>query len=244
MTRFFVRPEQITGSSVSLDADDAHHLRVVLKAAAGASLVVLDGSGREWAGVLTELGKTRAVANLSEPTSPNTETRTRITVAQGLPKIADKMESVLQHGTEIGVAAFWGMETARSQTHLTGERQAKRLTRWQGIVKTAAEQSRRTLLPDVQARHTFADVCHAAPEFDLSLVAWEGETEHTLRGVLELKPSPKSVLIVIGPEGGFTDKEAEAARRAGLQTVSLGPRILRTETAALALAAQIIYALG
>jgi len=96
----------------------------------------------------------------------------------------------------------------------------------------------------VQARHTFADVCHAAPEFDLSLVAWEGETEHTLRGVLELKPSPKSVLIVIGPEGGFTDKEAEAARRAGLQTVSLGPRILRTETAALALAAQIIYALG
>ena len=109
MTRFFVRPEQIRHDLVLLDADDAHHLRTVLHAQPGDKLAVLDGSGREWPAVLTELGKTRAVAQLGEPVNLRTETAVRITVAQALPKMAEKMEQVLQRGTEIGAAAFLGL---------------------------------------------------------------------------------------------------------------------------------------
>ena len=242
MTRFFVRPEQIVGEFVYLNGDDAHHLRVVLHAQPGTKIEVLDGSGKEWPAALTELGKTKAAAQLREPFEPKTEPNVQVTVAQALPKVGEKMEQVWQRGTEIGVAGFWAYASERSLTHLSGDRQEKRQMRWAAIVKTAAEQAHRAILPQLTVSGDLRDVLASASEYDLALLAYEGETETLLKQTLAAqKTVPKRILIIIGPEGGFSDTEIKAARKAGVQTVSLGPRILRTETAALVMAAQILF---
>ena len=244
MTRFFVKPEQIVGEFVYLDGDDAHHLRVVLHAQPGTKIAVLDGSGREWPAALTELGKTKAVAQLREPFAPRTEPEVQVTVAQALPKVAEKMEQVWQRGTEIGAAGFWAYASERSLTHLTGERQDKRQGRWAAIVKTAAEQAHRAVLPALTISGELRDVLASASEYDLALMAYEGEAETGLKAALAGQGSaPKRILVIIGPEGGFSDAEVKAAQKAGVQTVSLGPRILRTETAALVMVAQILFGL-
>lgn len=241
MTRFFVQPEQIQGGTATLDEGDAYHLRVVLKAAPGEPVSVLDGNGREYPGHLEQIGKTRATVRLGEPFYPATEPRTKITVAQALPKMAEKMEQVLQHGTEIGVVAFWAFAGERSLTHLSGERQAKRLARWQGIIKTAAEQSHRARLPGLRVEGGLAEVLANTHDYDLALLA-QPDALRTLRDAFT-SVQPNSVLVLIGPESGFSGAEVAAAERAGATAVSLGPRILRTETAALTLASQILYAL-
>lgn len=244
MTRFFIRPDQIDKADAVLDADDAHHLRAVLKAKPGDSVTLLDGTGREYDAALTELGKSHARARITSERVLETECHTRITVAQAVPKMAEKMEQVLQRGTEAGAAGFWAYASARSLEHLTGERQTKRIARWNEIVKTAAEQSHRAVLPAVRIDGGLTDVLRSAPDFDLALFAFEGEMETTLRQALERRSTPpRTVLLVIGPEGGFAEQEARAARSAGLISVTLGPRILRTETAALVMLSQIVYAL-
>ena len=243
MTHFFVRPDQFASGLVNLEADDAHHLRVVLHAQPGQKIAVLDNSGREWPATLLEMGKTKAVARLGEPFSPPTEPATKITVAQALPKVTDKMEQVLQRGTEIGASGFWAFASERSLTHLEGERHTKREGRWQAIIKTAAEQAHRAILPTLRVNGGFADVI-AADDFDLVLLAYEGERETTLAKALAAVPTPPGrVMVIIGPESGITDSEVKAARRAGVKPVSLGPRILRTETAAMVMVSQILFAL-
>ena len=243
MTHFFVRPDQFASGLVNLDADDAHHLRVVLHAQPGQKIAVLDNSGREWPATLLEMGKTKAVARLGEPFSPPTEPATKITVAQALPKVMDKMEQVLQRGTEIGASGFWAFASERSLTHLEGERHAKREGRWQAIIKTAAEQAHRAVLPTLRIDGGFADVI-AAGDFDAVLLAHEGERETTLKAALAASPTPPArLLVIVGPESGLTDGEVKAARRAGVRPVSLGPRILRTETAAMVMVSQILFAL-
>ncbi len=244
MTRFFVKPEQIVGEFVYLDGDDAHHLRVVLHAQPGTKIAVLDGSGREWPAALTELGKTKASAQLREPFEPHTEPNVQVTVAQALPKVGEKMEQVLQRGTEIGAAGFEVFSSERSLTHLTGERQEKRQVRWAAIVKTAAEQAHRAVLPPLSITGELRDVLASASGYDIALLAYEGEADTLLKPLLAAQTAPpKRLLVIIGPEGGFSDTEIKAARKAGVQTVSLGPRILRTETAALVMVSQILYAL-
>lgn len=244
MTRFFVRPEQISGNLVTLDGSDTHHLRAVLKAQAGDKIAVLDGSGQEWPAVLMEVGKTKSLAQMREPVMLHTEPVTKITVAQALPRVGDKSEQVWQRGTEVGVSHFWAFESARSLTHLTGERHVKRLGRWAEIIKTAAEQAHRAILPTLRADGFFSDVLAAAPEYDLTLLAHaEGTNTFLPEALTNLPTPPKSVLIVIGPESGFGFDEVKAAQAAGVSGVSLGPRTLRTETAALVMAAQILYAL-
>ena len=243
MTRFFVRPDQIVHDFVLLDPDDAHHLRTVLHAQAGDRLAVLDGSGREWPATLTEIGKTKAVAQLGEPVLLGTESSIRITIAQALPKMAEKLEQVLQRGTEIGASAFWAFESERSLTQLTGERQDKRKVRWEAIVKTAAEQAHRAKQPTLKIAGSFTDVLREAKDFDLALLADMGEEVPPLRVVLEQNPGPKSILLLVGPESGLSLKEVQSARKAGVQSISLGPRTLRTETAAMVLTAQLLYAL-
>ena len=244
MTRFFVKPEQIVGGFVYLDGDDAHHLRVVLHAQPGTKIAVLDGSGREWPAALTELGKTKAAAQLREPFQPSTEPNVQVTVAQALPKVGEKMEQVWQRGTEIGASGFIAYSSERSLPHLTGERQEKRQIRWGAIVKTAAEQAHRAVLPPLTITGEFRDVLASASDYDLALLAYEGEADTLLKPLLAAQTAPpKHILVIIGPEGGFSDTEIKAARKAGVQTVSLGPRILRTETAALVLVSQILFAL-
>ena len=170
-------------------------------------------------------------------------------LTKALPKMAEKMEQVLQRGTEIGAAHFRAFESERSQTHLAGERQAKRLARWGSIVKTAAEQAHRARLPSVRAGGGLSDVLASVNDYDLALFAHPDGHLPTLRELTSGAPGigagarRERLLVIVGPESGFTDAEVAQARTAGARAVSLGPRILRTETAALVMTAQLLFAL-
>jgi 16S rRNA (uracil1498-N3)-methyltransferase len=244
--RFFVAPSDITadGASVTLPPDAAHHARGVLRLRVGEAVVVHDGRGNGYRCRLTEVGPKRVAAAVEEPFEVRTEPRVRVTVAQALPKTSDKVEQVLQHGTEAGAAGFVLFGAFRSVAKLgTNDKVERREDRWRGIVRGAAEQSGRALLPPVEWLPNSAAVAGAIPDYDAALVLHESATA-PLRAALSAPPAAGAgrLLVIVGPEGGLTDDEVARFTGAGAAAVSLGPRVLRTETAALVALAQILYA--
>jgi len=170
----------------------------------------------------------------------------RVTIAQALPKTAEKLEAVLQHGTEIGAAGFIVWHSQRSVARLeAGDKRAKRLDRWRGIIRGAAEQSARGALPTVEWTEGGAELIARFPDYDAVLILQESAAPGSFRSSMETLPAAVSkLLLIVGPEGGLSDAEVAAFTAAGGRPVSLGPRILRTETAALAAVAQALYARG
>lgn len=244
--RFFVAPSDFFGDTVTLPADAAHHAATVLKLRAGETIAVHDDTGAGYACRLTHVAPKTVSAVVESTYTVMTEPRTRITVAQALPKTSDKIEQVLQHGTEVGAAGFLLFQSERSVARMEArDKIEKRLERWNGIVRGAAEQSGRGRLPTVGwAAHT-PDVVRRIPEWDAALTLHEG-VSLSLRDALAAPAATAAtrLLVIVGPEGGLTDGEAAAFADAGSPAVSLGARILRTETAALVALAQILYARG
>lgn len=243
MSRFFVRPEQIDESQglVCFDRPDAHHLCQVLRMRAGDTVWALAGDGCEHEAVLLEVAKSRVLARIKAKRALATEPPARVTVAQALPKTLDKLEWVIEHGTEAGAGDFLVFESARSRAQ--ANRFTAKVARWQEIARSAAEQSHRALLPTVEGVLSFHEVLARAKNFDLALLAYEAERRTHLRDVLP-KAGNRRILVLIGPEGGFTEDEVRAACDAGALPITLGPRILRTETAALVMLGQIMCLLG
>ena len=241
--RFFVPPSAIASGVVTLPEADAHHARSVLRLRVGEPIFVHDGQNVVHRAILTDVSPRAVVARVESSEPAQTEPRTRITVAQALPKTTDKIEQVLQHGTEIGAAGFllWG--AFRSVAKLgAGEKIERRLERWRGIVKGAAEQSGRGVLPDVAWAANARDVTARSGDFDAVLVAHEAATLPLAVALADLAPGTTRLLVVVGPEGGLTDEEVGGFTSTGARSVSLGLRVLRTETAALVALAQILFA--
>jgi 16S rRNA (uracil1498-N3)-methyltransferase len=240
MTRFFVDSSRISDSEVVLDSRDSHHLASVLKRRKGDEILVCDGSGTEYLVVLEEVSKAESSGRIVDMYRLATEPSTKVTVAQALPRTLDKLEWVLQHGTELGACRFVPFYSARSREDW--QRLISKRDRWQEIVRSAAEQSRRALCPQVEPIISFADVLALSGSYDQVIFAYESEKTTSLKAALEQKNASK-ILILVGPEGGFSDTEAKLAVECSAISVTLGPRILRTETAALCLLSQIYYAL-
>jgi 16S rRNA (uracil1498-N3)-methyltransferase len=155
---------------------------------------------------------------------------------------AQKFEWVLQKGTELGIAGFVPVLSSRSIIGSVQDVRDAKLERWQRIIAEAAEQSGRAVLPSLAGPMAFKPACQAAAQQGLALIPWEEERVYRLRQALDA--SPKHISLLIGPEGGFAAEEVATAREAGVVPVTLGPRILRAETAGLAAATAILYALG
>ena len=242
--RFAVPPDAVRGGQVRFPAPVARQMRRVLRLSPGDLVTAFDGSGAEYTVALTSLRDEAAVGEIRTETTVATEPRLRITLYQALlPR--EKFELVLQKATEVGVASFVPLETERSLVK-AGAIDAARLQRWRRIAEEAAEQSGRTGLPEVADPRRFADALADLADAP-ALLAWERETTLSVRqALLSLEPRlPDGRLsILVGPEGGFTTKEATAARAAGALTISLGPRILRAETAGPVLAALALYHAG
>lgn len=245
MQRFFVPAAAIREGLVEFDAAVSHQLRQVLRLAAGDVVAVGDGQGRTWQAELVELDRQRVRARLLAEQVSHSEPATRITLYQGTLK-ADKFEWVLQKGTELGVQRFVPLIAQRSivrdQAALAGKR-----PRWQSIVREAAEQSGRTWLPEVAHAQDLAAALHDRQRpADLRLICWENETSQHLRDAVqpavEAGTAP-AIDLFVGPEGGFASDEIATARACGVQVISLGPRILRAETAGLAAVVALLYAL-
>jgi 16S rRNA (uracil1498-N3)-methyltransferase len=237
LPRFFVETP-LAGGEVSLPAHTARQITTVLRLRAGAPIVLFDGSGGEWRAELTHAGRGEAAARLLAHELPAREPERRITLCVALLK-GDKLEWVLQKATEIGVAAFVPMVTERVVAARAAEGGAlTRLERWRRIIVEAAEQSGRTAIPALNPPAHFA---HALVTPETKLLCWEGERAAPLGATLG-GAEARNVRLFVGPEGGFTPDEVRAAAQAGATVVTLGPRTLRAETAALVAATLALLA--
>jgi len=243
MRRFFVPPEFLQHSSGKVTGDLCRHIATVLRLKKGDAVRLADGKGHEAVATITvvepdclhvDLEPCAAVAvNGSYP---------HITIYQGLPK-GDKIDLILQKCTELGAARIVPFMADRSVTRLAGERLEKRLARWQKITIEAARQSGRETVPQVGFAADMAEVLRD-DDSSLRLILWEDETDLGLRRLLETTARPEKVGVIIGPEGGLTVAETDLAGAAGYRPVTLGRRILRTETAGLAVLAILQYLWG
>lgn len=242
MPRVFVPSGQIRHGEVAIDGADAHHLRDVLRLGVGDTITVLDGDNRQYEVRLTGVESGRVCGEVLSEEARATEPSLEMTLAQCLPK-GEKMEWVLQKGTEVGFAAFIPVASERSIVRLDGERAHKKHERWVRVVREAAQQAGRARLSEVHGLLDWAGLCRAFDGFDQVILPWEGEQSLGLRAYLR-KGLHGRILVVIGPEGGLSLEEVEQARRLGACTVSLGKRILRTETAGLVVGACLMYEAG
>lgn len=208
----------------------------------GDEIIVLDNTGLEWHVKLTDVGKANIQGQIIDRRPAQGEPALRLTLYQGALK-AQKFEWVLQKGTELGVSRFAPTLCRRSITN-DSQALAKKYPRWQRIIQEAAEQSHRGRLPDLAPPLSLDEaIRQAKTEHTLLLMPWEAATGASLKTVLTTEPVGP-IAIFIGPEGGFAEVEAATAHQAGARLITLGPRILRAETAGVAVCAAILYELG
>jgi len=239
MHRFFVPASRISGGRISFSNEQRKQLRNVLRLRSGDVVTALDGSGREFVTKIEALDGKLAIGKIMETRTPSTEPNTRLTLVISLPK-GERLDLILQKCTEIGAAKFLIIETVRTVRRIAPDKIPAKLDRWRTIVKEAAEQCGRTRLPTVDGVISLEDAL-AQVKSGTGVIAWEEEEETNLSSVLPRIKSADEITLFIGPEGGFTEEEVAAARAAGIIPVSLGPRILRTETAAIVGCTLIIY---
>ncbi|HEX7047988.1 MAG TPA: 16S rRNA (uracil(1498)-N(3))-methyltransferase [Gammaproteobacteria bacterium] len=215
------------------------HVSKVLRLRAGAEVLLFDGTGGEWRATLETVHSDHAQARLLEHLDINPEAPLRWELVQGISR-GERMDYTLQKSVELGVAAIHPVETKRTVVKLDADRAAKRRAHWQGVVTSAAEQSGRTRLPSVSEITSLHEFLSNHSDGLLLLLDPEAE-KHVDDLPVE---SPERVFLLAGPEGGFEDAEREAIYRAGAQGIRLGPRILRTETAAVVAAALLLARWG
>jgi 16S rRNA (uracil1498-N3)-methyltransferase len=236
--RFFIPEDWITRNTVVITGGLVHRLRNVLRLRAGAHIIVLDDTGWEYEVELKTVESDEIEGAVLNRNLAAGEPRTRITLYQALLK-GSNFELVLQKCTEVGVSEFVPMFCERC---VAGEPDGKRLDRWKSIIIEAAEQSKRGNLPVLQNVIPFNDACNSTG--GLSLIPWEDEAIQGIGDALKTSQNAAKVSIFVGPEGGFSSSEIEIARSRGIIPVSLGPRILRAETAGLVATTIALYELG
>ena len=242
--RLFVDPAALLEDVVVLAGEDHRYLTRVLRLVVDDTVLLFDGKSVEATARIVRIGPRAMELRVEERRTVEAVARPEVTLIQGLAK-GDKLDLVVQKATELGVVRFIPVTTARAVQRLdAGQvRTLSRRARWQKIAREAARQSGRADVPDVEGVTSLATALHAASKDALKLILWEGARQTSLRSVLPAEP-PQQIVIAVGPEGGFTAEEIETARRAGFAPVGMGPRILRTETAALVALAILGYALG
>jgi 16S rRNA (uracil1498-N3)-methyltransferase len=258
MHRFFVPPAWVQGNEVSITGPQAHQIARVLRMSTGDLVVVLDNSGWELEVQLVAVDRSMVTGEVLHRRLAGGEPRTKISLYQGVLK-SNRLEFVLQKCTELGVVQFLPIISERCVVSDL-EAVEKKGRRWDWIIQEAAEQCRRGRKPALRPAMLFPQACEQARRSGgMSLILWEAETGSSLRNLLRNAPKslrlslvegrdqtrpPFAINLFIGPEGGFTPEEITVARRYGLEPVSVGPRILRAETAAIVATAAILYDLG
>ena len=237
MTRLYLAQPLASGSTIALPDEALRHLVQVLRMEAGETLTVFNGEGGEYAATLATASRKGATLAIGTHDPVCREAPIAITIAQCVSK-GDRMDYALQKGTELGAAGFIPVLSSRGVVKLDGERWEKKVEHWRGVVVSAAEQSSRTRVPGVELPLSF-EALLISPREGLKLILAPGGTT-----ALSALPRVDTITALIGPEGGFSSQELELADRRGWQRLGLGPRILRTETAPVALLAALAARFG
>ncbi len=233
MARFFVSGKDLHEKRGRVSGEELEHMRRVLRLRTGDRVTLFDDQGWEHEGVIRaytdEIGEVEILSSFR----PERESPLEVTLAQALGK-GEKMDWVVEKATELGARRIAPFFSSRTVPKLDREKLERRKSRWERIALAAAKQSGRGRIPEILPARDFADLIGRSWECQLKLFFWEGESGQKLARIRRERGRLDSVLLVIGPEGGFSPEEASQAKRCGFQPVSLGRRILRTETAALA----------
>ena len=242
MHRFFVPKEQITKDQVIITGSDVNHIKNVLRLRVGEKIGTFDGFQNNYLCEIKEITPAAVKADILKEEKKEIEPNIKITLAQCLAK-GKKMDLIIKMATELGVYKIIPVISERSIPKIE-EKEEKKIEHWQGIAKEAAEQSGRSLVPKIESLKRIDDLNPS--RYDLAIMPWEGEKSTSLKKALTGPRAHRqtgSLLIMIGPEGGFSQSEALRAKETGFKSVSLGKRILRCETAAVSALAQIFYEL-
>ena len=245
MQRFFVDPEQIGRDThrIRVSGPDVNHMKNVLRLRPGEEVWVSDGVGREYHCTVEAYEDQEALLHILYSQEPDYELPSRICLFQGIPK-SDKMELIIQKAVELGAAEIIPLRLSRCVVKLEGEKAVRKTARWQQISESAAKQSRRMKIPTVHTPVGLEEALAMASELDVLLVPYElaEDMEHTRQLLSSIRPG-QSLGIFIGPEGGFEETEVSRILEVGGQAITLGRRILRTETAGMTLLSVLMYLL-
>lgn len=239
MPRFFVDPDTLQVGHTVLGGEQAAHAKV-LRLTAGDEVTLCDGQGMEAKCVVTDFSNGQLSLNILGVEPSGAEPRLQCSIYMGFPK-ADKFEHVIQKATELGATEIIVFPCTRSVSRPDAKSLAKKLERWQKIAVSAAEQSGRGYIPQVMALDSFNAAISRASQAEFSALFYENERTRSLKAAVEAKPFTTAALMT-GPEGGLTDQEVLKASDAGMEVCSLGPRILRCETAPLCALSALLYA--
>lgn len=241
MHHFFVTPEQVREENIIIEGSDVNHIKNVLRMKVGEELEISDGNNKKYLCEIESMSSDEVCAIIKEELNVDTELPSKIYLFQGLPK-SDKMELIVQKAVELGVFEIIPVATKRVVVKLDDKKASKKIERWQAIAESGAKQSGRNVIPEVKKVMAFKEAVQYAKSLDILLVPYElaeGMAE-TKTLISNIKPG-QSVGFFIGPEGGFETSEVEYAIENGAKAITLGKRILRTETAGLTTLSILMY---
>ena len=243
MHHFFVTPQQISGDKIRIEGGDVNHMKNVLRMKLHEKAEISDGESRTYLCEVEAYEEDVAVLHILEEMEADTEPTSKLYLFQGLPK-SDKMELIVQKAVELGVYQVIPVTMKRSVVRLDDKKAAKKADRWNSIAESAAKQAGRNRIPEVTMPLSYKEALKMAEELDVILLPYElaGGMEATREVIRQIK-SGQSVGIFIGPEGGFEPEEVDVAVSKGAKVITLGKRILRTETAGLATLAVLMFEL-
>lgn len=249
MSKFFVEEKQVNGDKINIIGNDIKHIKNVLRKKAGENLTICELSNtKDYLCEILKVSDESIECRIIEELNNNVESNIHVTIIQGLPK-ADKMELIIQKSVELGVYDITPIEMKRCVVKLNDKDKQKKIARWQKISEVAAKQCGRNIIPNINTIINIKNICNLIPEYDIVLIAYENEKETTIKE--ELKKMKQSyskdkiikIAIIIGPEGGIAEEEIALLKENGAKTITLGKRILRTETASLNILSSIMYEL-
>ncbi|MGN0400496.1 MAG: 16S rRNA (uracil(1498)-N(3))-methyltransferase [Blautia sp.] len=243
MYRFFVEPSQVEENVIRIHGNDMNHIKNVLRMKIGEEILISTGEKTEYTCYIEAYEEEEVLAHIMYAQEVGYELPSRIYLFQGLPK-NDKMELIIQKAVELGVHQIIPVATRRAVVRLEGKKEENKQRRWQAISESAAKQSKRMYVPQVSHVRSFKEAIQYAQELDVILLPYERARgmQETKEIIENIKPG-QSVGIFIGPEGGFDEKEVGLAMEQGAKAITLGKRILRTETAGLTVLSVLMFAL-
>ena len=246
MGKFFIRSNQIENNIITITGNDVNHIKNVLRLKIDDDIKICNSdNSKNFICAISSISTNEIECTILKEIEDVAESNVELTIYQGLPK-SDKMELIIQKGTELGVKEFVPVNFRRCVVKLSGKDEIKKIERWNKISEVAAKQCGRDIIPEVKNIESIRKICEDIKKYDIVLVAYEGESRNYIKEeLLKIKNNKNKykIAVIIGPEGGIDIEEVNMLKESGAKVVSLGKRILRTETVALQVSSIIMYEL-